>query len=76
MTSKVNGMKVKFDAQQLGEMLGVPETRFDIYVQEDKSLLGKARLLELAYKLSQQPGLKAPQVVKKGDIALLHQLLF
>jgi len=26
--------------------------------------------------LSQQPGLKHPQVVKKGDMAPLHQLLF
>jgi len=45
-----------FDAEKLGDILGVQATGFDIYVQEDKSLLGKARLLELARKLSQQPG--------------------
>jgi len=49
---------------------------FDIYVLEDKSLLGKARLLELAQRLSQQPGLKHPPPVKKGDMAPLYQLLF
>jgi len=56
--------------------LGVPATGFDMYVREDRSLLDKARLLELARKLSQQPGLKTPQAVKKGDMAPLHQLLF
>jgi len=76
ITSDVNGVKVEFDAQKLGDILGVPTAGFDIYVREDKSLLGKARLLELARKLSQQPGLKTPQAVKKGDMAPLHQLLF
>ena len=76
ITSDVNGVKVEFDAQKLGDILGVPTAGFDIYVREDKSLLGKARLLELARKLSQQPGLKTPQAVKKGDVAPLHQLLF
>jgi len=53
----------------------VPATDFDLYVREDKSLLGKAKLLELAQRLSQQPGLKIPQVVKKGDMQPLHQLI-
>jgi len=39
-------------------------------------LLGKAKLLELAQWLSQQPGLKHPQAMKKGDMLLLHQLIF
>ena len=52
MTSEVNGVKVEFDAQKLEEIFGIPAEGFDIYVQEDKSLLGKARLLELAQKLS------------------------
>jgi len=39
-------------------------------------LLGKAKLLELAQRLSQQPGLKHPQIVKKGDMLPLHQLMF
>jgi len=76
VTSEVNGVKIVFDAQKLGEILGVPAVGFDIYVPEDKSLLGKARLLELAQKLSQQPGLKTLYTVKKGDMAPLHQLLF
>ena len=76
MTSEVNGVKIMFDAQKLGEILGIPVTGFDIYVREDKSLLGKAKLLELAQRLSQQPGLGTPQIVKKGDMAPLHQLLF
>jgi len=33
-------------------------------------------LLELAQHWSQQPGLKSPQAVKKGDMQPLHQLLF
>jgi len=60
VTSEVDGVKVEFDAQKLREILGVPAVRFDIYAREDKSLLGRARLLELARKLSQQPGLKTP----------------
>ena len=76
MTSEVNGVKIGVDAQKLGEIFGIPAEGFDIYVQEDKSLLGKASLLELAQKFSQQPGLKTPQTVKKGDMAPPHQLLF
>jgi len=60
VTSEVNVVKVEFDAQKLGEILRVPAAGFDIYVWKDKSLLGKARLLELAWKLSQQLGLKTP----------------
>jgi len=76
VTSEVNGVKIMVNAQKLGKILGIPAASFDIYVWEDKSLLGKARLLELAKKLSQQPGLQTPQTVKKGDMAPLHQLLF
>jgi len=76
VTSEVNGIKVEFDANKLGEILGVPITGFDIYVREDKFLLGKVRLPELARKLGQQPGLQTRQAVKKGDMALLPQLLF
>ena len=62
VTSEVNGVKIVFDAQKLGEILGIPATEFDIYVRKDKSLLGKARLLELAQRLSEQPGLKTPKL--------------
>jgi len=74
--SEVNGKKMRFEARKLGEILGILATGFDIYVREDKTILGKARLLELSQKLSQQIGLKTPQLVKKGDVTSLHQLLF
>jgi len=60
VTSKVNRVYIEFDAQALGDILGVPTDGFDLYVWEDKSLLGKAKLLDLAQRLSQQPGLKHP----------------
>jgi len=49
----VNGVKIEFDAQELGEILGIPAIGFDIYVQEDKFVLGKTRVVELTQKLSQ-----------------------
>jgi len=76
VTSEISGKKLHFDAQKLGEILGVTATGFDVYVREDKSVLGTARLLELAQKLGQQTGLKTPQSIKKGDMSSLHQLLF
>ena len=76
MTSEVNRKKLRFDAKKLGERLGVPAIGFDVYVREDQLVLGTARLLELAKKLSQQIGLKTPQSVKKGDMTSIHQLLF
>jgi len=71
----VNGVLIEVDARALGVILGVPATGFDLYVREDKSLLSKAKLLKLAQHLSQQPGLKNSQAVKKGDMQSLHQLL-
>ena len=62
MTSEVNGKKVHFDAKKLGVILGVPAVGFGVYVREDKSVLGTARLLELAQKLSQQTGLQTPPI--------------
>jgi len=76
LSSTVNGVLIEVDARALGVILGVPAIGFDLYVREDKSLLGKAKLLELAQHLSQQPGLKSPQAVKKGDIQPLRQLIF
>ena len=52
VTSEVNGKKLHFDAKKLSEILGVSAVGFDVYVREDKSVLGTARLLELAQKLS------------------------
>jgi len=68
LTSTVNGVLIEVDVRALGVILGVPVTGFDLYVREDKSLLGKAKLLALAQNLSQQPGLKQPQAVKRGDM--------
>ena len=76
LLSTVNRVLIEVDARALRVILGVPATGFDLYVREDKSLLSKARLLELAQHLSQQPRLKSPQAVKKGDMQPLHQLLF
>ena len=52
MTSEINGKKLRFDAKKLGEILGIPAVGFDVYVCEDKSVLGTAWLLKLAQKLS------------------------
>ena len=57
VTSEVSGKKIQVDAKKLGDILGIPATGFDLYVREDKSMLGKARLLELAQKIGQQTGL-------------------
>ena len=75
-TSTVNGVLIEVNAQALGVIFGVPATGFDLYVREDKNLLSRTRLLELAQHLSQQPGLRNPQAVKKGDMQPLLQLLF
>jgi len=76
LISEVNRVKIEFDPQELGEILGIAATGFDIYVREDKFVLGKGRLVELAQKLSNQSGLKHPMAIKKGDMLPLHQLLF
>jgi len=44
----MNGVLIEVDVKALGVILGVPATRFDLYVRDDKSLLSKAKLLELA----------------------------
>jgi len=76
ISSTVNGVLVEVNAEALGVILGVPATGFELYVREDKSMVGRDRLLELSRRLSQQPGLRSPQAVKKGDMKPLHQLLF
>ena len=58
MTSEVNGKEGRFNTKKLGTILGVPAVGFDVYVHEDKSMLGTAWLLELAQKLSQRTGLQ------------------
>jgi len=39
-------------------------------------VLGTARLLQLTQRLSQQPRLKTPRSVKKGEMTPLHRLIF
>jgi len=46
VASIVNGHKLCFNTCNLGKILGVSSEGFDVYVQEDKSVLGEERLLE------------------------------
>jgi len=57
VTSTINGHQVRFDARELGELLGVSSEDFDVYVREDKSVLSDERLLELTQRLAQKPHL-------------------
>jgi len=52
VTGEVNGKKLKFNAKDLGAILGVPAEGFDVYVREDETMLGTARLLYLTQTLS------------------------
>jgi len=63
--SGVNGKKLKFNAKDLGAILGVPAEGFVVYVREDKTVLRTARLLQLTQTLSQQTRLKAPSPSSK-----------
>jgi len=47
VTSTVNSHKMRFDAGDLAELLGVSSEGFDVYVREDKSVFGNESLLEL-----------------------------
>jgi len=76
VTSTVNGYKLRFDACELGELLGVPSEGFDVHVREDKSILGDERLLEFTRKLAQKPHLSTSRSVRKGKMMPLHRLLF
>jgi len=44
--------KLNFNAKDLSAVLGVPAEGFDVYVREDKTVLGTARLLQLPQTLS------------------------
>jgi len=57
-------------------MLGVSFEGFDVYMQEDKSVLGEEQLLKLIQKLAQQPHLTVSRSVRKGEMMPLHWLLF
>ena len=72
MTSRVNDHDLWFDAKKLGEMLGVPSDGFDVYVREDKSVLGDERFLKLTYKLALKPHLTESRSVRKGEMMPLY----
>jgi len=49
---------------------------FNVYVCEDKNVLGKERLLEVTRNLAQNPQLTKSRSVRKGEMIPLHRLLF
>jgi len=55
----------EFYANDLGDLLGVSTEGFDVYVREDKSLLGDEQL-----------NLTEPRSVRKGEMTPLYHLLF
>jgi len=76
VTGTVNGHKLRFDASDLCELLGISAEGFDVYIREDKSILGDEQLLELTQRFAQKSHLTEPRSVQKGKMTLLHQLLF
>jgi len=76
VTSEFNGQNLRFDAKALGEILGIPFEGFGVYVQEDKTVLGTTRLLQLTQRLSQQSGSQTTRSVKRGEMTPLHRLIF
>jgi len=72
VTSIVNDHDLQLDAKKLGELLGVSSEGFDVYVREDKSVLGEEWLLELTQKLAQKPHLTVSQSVRKAKMIPLH----
>jgi len=76
LSSTGNGHEVRFDARELGELVGVSSKGFDVYVYEDKSVLGDEQLLELAHRLAQKLHLTVSRSVRKGEMMPLHRLLF
>ena len=47
VTSTINSCQLRFDVGDLGELLRVSSEGFNVYVRDDKSVLGDERLLEL-----------------------------
>ena len=66
----------QFYANDLGDLLGVSVEGFDVYVCENKSVLGDERLLELTQRLAQKPNFTKPWSMRKREITRLHHLLF
>jgi len=68
--------KLRFNAKELGEILGIHAEGFRVYVWEDKNVLWAERLLQLTQRLNQQSELKASRSVRKGEMTPLDRLLF
>ena len=66
VTSIVNDHRLRFNACDLGELIVVPSEDFNVYVHEDKSILGDEHLLELTQRLPQNPHLTEPPSMRKG----------
>ena len=62
VTSEVNGKKLKFNAKDLRAILGVPAEGFDVYVREDKTMLGTAWLLQLTQNIEPANKIESPPV--------------
>ena len=75
VTRTVGGHGIQFDAADLCEMLGVPSDGFDVYVHEDKNVLGEERLLELTRNLAQNPQLTMSRSVRKGGNDIFTSLV-
>ena len=54
--------KMKFNAKDLDAILGVPAEGFDVYVREDKTMLGTARLLQLTQNTELANKVESPHV--------------
>ena len=52
--------KLKFNAKDLNAILGVPAEGFDVYIWEDKTMLGTARLLQLAQNTEPANKIESP----------------
>ena len=76
VTNTVSGYEVRFDAREIGELLGVSSKGFDVYVREDKCVLGDEGLLELTQRLAQKPHLTMSWSVRRDEMVSLHRLLF
>ena len=75
VTSIVGGHRIWFDTADLVEMLGVPSDGFDVYVHEDKNVLGEERLLEVTRNLAQNPQLTMSRSVRKGGNDIFTSLV-
>ena len=63
-------MLAEFYANDLADLLGVSAEGFDVYVREDKSVLGDEQLLELTQSLAQKPSPTEPQSLKGGNVSI------